>query len=856
MATAQNSKGSPTSSGGKNANEMNPGERDRMLRRLRRFHMTGPIPDGAEEAPSGDCAPALLVPLRQLEEVRHDYPLFLYPEQRIPDGELCAPLGRFVTELLDTIDKGETSSPLIRANLLKLEKSMKRLLASETKPIPAADLLSRAKETLLRELKQEGEEQEQMAGEIDRLVAAIPAGGFFLGFSSLAPIHLFLSSVRAIRKGRQDRFRLHIAALLKKIRELLAVEQSKAPSSRQAEGLRNTVGDTGEKLIDSEEMSRVIGSRRGSGMMEEGGQERIEGVVKILADYLQAKEPPLIRLVHEKSLDTSPFEDAPDSLLEESDDPCGDAHRRFDQLAEEHLHLFRAIRIAELEVEKKYYPPHHDPWFGGFSKATLTAGELMELPLVTAVDSADRIAREGLLSLSTLLRSGFPVHILVPLRPGQNPGDDTGIPSNSGYRLEIGYMGISQREAWVDQSSAARPDHLTQSFSRSLGQYRTALHVYASGLDREGHAPRLNTWLHAEVELGGRAHSFFRFNPDGGVTWADRFEFDGNPQADCSWPQYPLNITDHDGNESEVILPFTFADFALLEKEYAPHFHFIPDSVNDKMLVDTGTYLDMNHETMENHIPFVYAMDGRGGNSRFAITRRLADLCRDRLNFWTALQELAGVQNQYAVEAAKRARETTLAEVSAEREALIDSHHEELKSLRKSIAEGMIEGLVGTLLQGESFDISSAASRITGEQAAAVSPAEKSAAPAEAAAEASPVKMPAADPPVEKEATPAPAAESPAPETPPAAAEEEDVEEPWVETAECTTCNECLNVNDALFVYDDNDQCEIGDPKGGTYEEMVRAAEACPVGIIHPGTPLNRDEPNLEELKKKAEAFR
>ncbi len=36
---------------------------------------------------------------------------------------------------------------------------------------------------------------------------------------------------------------------------------------------------------------------------------------------------------------------------------------------------------------------------------------------------------------------------------------------------------------------------------------------------------------------------------------------------------------------------------------------------------------------------------------------------------------------------------------------------------------------------------------------------------------------------------------------------------------------------------------------------MVEAAELCPVGIIHPGTPINKTEENLEDLIVRASKF-
>ncbi|HET7363532.1 MAG TPA: hypothetical protein VFJ70_08185 [Burkholderiales bacterium] len=107
-------------------------------------------------------------------------------------------------------------------------------------------------------------------------------------------------------------------------------------------------------------------------------------------------------------------------------------------------------------------------------------------------------------------------------------------------------------------------------------------------------------------------------------------------------------------------------------------------------------------------------------------------------------------------------------------------------------------------------------------------------------------------------AAPPPAAPAPAPASAPAAPEAAKVpagDAPYIETPRCTTCEECVKINNRMFVYDANKQAFIADAKRGTYRELVEAAENCQVSIIHPGKPLNADEPGLDELLKRAEAF-
>jgi hypothetical protein len=77
----------------------------------------------------------------------------------------------------------------------------------------------------------------------------------------------------------------------------------------------------------------------------------------------------------------------------------------------------------------------------------------------------------------------------------------------------------------------------------------------------------------------------------------------------------------------------------------------------------------------------------------------------------------------------------------------------------------------------------------------------------------------------------------------------------WIETSRCSSCNECRNINDRLFGYNDNKQAFIQDIGAGTYRELVQAAEACQVAIIHPGKPKNPNEPGLDELLERAKPF-
>lgn len=85
--------------------------------------------------------------------------------------------------------------------------------------------------------------------------------------------------------------------------------------------------------------------------------------------------------------------------------------------------------------------------------------------------------------------------------------------------------------------------------------------------------------------------------------------------------------------------------------------------------------------------------------------------------------------------------------------------------------------------------------------------------------------------------------------------EEKKSDDPYIETLRCTSCNECTNLNNRMFQYNENKQAFVADPSAGTYRQLVEAAESCQVSIIHPGKPRDPNEPDVAELIKRAEPF-
>jgi len=77
----------------------------------------------------------------------------------------------------------------------------------------------------------------------------------------------------------------------------------------------------------------------------------------------------------------------------------------------------------------------------------------------------------------------------------------------------------------------------------------------------------------------------------------------------------------------------------------------------------------------------------------------------------------------------------------------------------------------------------------------------------------------------------------------------------WVESPECTACDDCITINSDIFKYNDEKLVVIANPQAGSYKDIVKAAEKCPAECIHPGTPFNSGESGLDKLVKRAEKY-
>ena len=335
----------------------------------------------------------------------------------------------------------------------------------------------------------------------------------------------------------------------------------------------------------------------------------------------------------------------------------------------------------------------------------------------------------------------------------------------------------------------------------------------------------------AKLALESRAFPLLVYDPDAGESLAEQLSLDGNPAVEDRWPTYALEYVDDDGQPARMELPVTIADWAATEGRFKKHFHPLKSDDADEALIAFHELLELPEEEREGRRPFIYALDREKKLTRLAVSGEMVALAEERLRHWGLLREMAGLQVPDAVR--DRVSAQMEAEFDARMEALRAEHEQKLAELRatypvviaRRLAEGLIRSGNGTRTVADL--LASAGAEAPAANVIPLDPAAISALAAPPAAPPAPTHSPA--PP----AAAAPAAAMAGSPSPSAAAvlveaEEEADEamamEPYIETARCTTCNECTNLNGRMFAYNADRQAYVKDARMGTYAQLVQAA--------------------------------
>ncbi|WP_200875048.1 2-oxoacid:acceptor oxidoreductase family protein [Methylomarinum vadi] len=482
---------------------------------------------------------------------------------------------------------------------------------------------------------------------------------------------------------------------------------------------------------------------------------------------------------------------------------------------------FKAIRMAELEITGKYDKDEHDIFFRYFDWRQFSEEEYKLCPPVVCIGGDGAMYDIGFQNLSRALMSGTPIKVLVL---------DTQVYSNTGgqactsgfigqvadmapygenkkgkqeKRKEMALISMAHRTSYVLQSAQSHLNHLLEGYIDGLNYQGPAIwNIYSVCQPEHGVGDDMST-RQSKLAVESRAYPLTSFDPNRGTAWKKCLSLKSNPDLDKDWTTYMLNYVDEYGNEESMELPLTFADWALTEGRFRKHFNIVPQEKWNDDMVPLHEFIDLDEDDRDDKYPYIWALNPNNNNLiRVLVANEIVESTIERREYWRMLKGLVGEDEKI------------------DPQAIADN-------AKAEAAQSLVAGLMNLATGGSSEDLLKA---IT---SAPATVAAKPAAPAPAA--------------------PAASAAAPEPAAPAKAAG--GYEPVWIDTPDCTTCDECVDINPKIFQYNADKKAIVVDPTAGTYEDIVRAAEKCTAVIIHPGTPWNPDEPNLDKLIKRAEKF-
>jgi len=691
-----------------------------------------------------------------------------------------------------------TGDPRLAEPLARLEEGLDAKLATG-EPQALAPTLAAAADRVAEQTDLPVEVRDVFTAQVATFAGLSSPEALLVGWGPAAPWRLAdLAARRRLATLRPDAKRA-LTALAAEADGLLAADDERRRGDAAPAGRESRLGALGGRFVDPGRLAEVVSHRRGAPPMSE---ERRAALV-VARDRLRTAVEDAVEPLWVASTSA---DDLPKGLrARRADDACAEASRRFDAAAARVAEVARAARRVRLEIAGELDEAVHGPGLERLDWREFDAEELALVPPVFAVVRPLDLLAGGAQSLMRLFLSGRPIQVIVP-----TGGDDEAAALAT---FDPVSLGLGHRSVVVHRGTPGRPERLVEGLARALAGGRPALHV----IDLPDPVEGLDPWVVAAARVAGRATPLLFHDPTGGDGWSRRLRIDGNPAPRSDWPADPVGaVAEVEGNG---ISGFTFADAALLDPAWRRHFAPVAD---DAAWTPIGEWLGLPHDRASHRLPGVEAIDPEGATRRLAVSRSLALAARRRRDDWRSLEELAGVRSERLDEAAESVRRE-LAESSAkEREALEAKHAAELDRLRAEASAAAVGRIVAGLM-GEA-PLSLADLAIAAPSSPAPSAASTAAAETPAHSEA-----PSAAPPVASDV--------------------------WVDSALCTSCDECVRKYPAVFVYNADKQATVKDPRGGSFRDLVRAAEACPARVIHPGEPWDAGEKDLAAWVERARKF-
>jgi hypothetical protein len=265
-------------------------------------------------------------------------------------------------------------------------------------------------------------------------------------------------------------------------------------------------------------------------------------------------------------------ENQPAAILADS---CDQALQLSHEQVRRYTRLWQALRIARLEFESAFDPAVHAEALEAFDWTMAQPGEIAAMPVIVANEIAPNLEAFG-----RVLQSGLPIQVLIT--------------SSDGLERQPGCLPIAYQDVFALHSSLAEVEHLLGGLTEMARTLRPAVAAVAA----------CETWIASALLAAARAWPLYRYDPDRGESWRERFAL----QMERSARSEELN----------------FAYVAALQPAFRMQFRVLPASAGP----------------VEPAFPFFFVTDEEGEQSQAVFTREISTACSAAQRRWRFLAEL------------------------------------------------------------------------------------------------------------------------------------------------------------------------------------------------------------------------
>lgn len=769
--------------------------------------------DNASGLPDGHF-PVHLASLRNQKILASDFPLWVSNNQK-RDGEYCITLKELLKRGLESV----VSEGLNKSILLKNVDGIIQVAQSYCEKVDGAEFgnaIYPILEEVSAKLEVHGSDKEAFSKEVDLLIAALPSEGYLYNYSNELPYKLLDIATHLVVNPNQQKLKKDIKVLVSKLKDLLKVEQDKSESTAKTVDESLSFADS---IVQFEKLSSLK-SGSGSIPMEDSRINRIQESLRYLEDCDSLFEEEIFLFIDEvsfkhKQLNWSKIVHNSDIVICENLETINKLKSAFEQHMQEYSKVFIAKRIAELELENDYQSDVFDAYFDNFDWQNFDDLEMNACPKFVGAISDKQLINQEFNELSEVLSENLPIKLLVLKSEEDEVEEDL---RDLHAHAELGSLLFSFKNIFVHQAITIAPQNLFNGLFEGLDVFAPSCFY----IQNEDFSTKHNPLLELSATLESRDFPCFTYKGLLGTPWGSRFNVSKNPAADIDWPIHKTRVLNN-GAAVDMNFSFSFADLASIHAQYHHHFLNVPSRYWSDNLIYLPEYLSNNQEDNVGKIPFIWMVNQENVLCKVAVSFTLVRATQERLDFWRLLQENSGINNYHVKRAIEEVSKELNENFALELADLKTEHQREIAKVKEEEAEKVMENLTNVLLDLDVSNLSVSSTQ---------TPLNKTVKKEEVK-----VEERATDEIVEEAKT-------------------EEVElEAYIDTPLCTTCNECTGINKDVFKYNDDKLAYIKDASAGSYSEIVEAAELCPVGIIHPGTPLNKNEEGLEELMKRAAKF-